>query len=93
MSVVDGLRTPDVTRAAALLAIAVLLGAPLQVMYHFIDVVGFPVHFLGVVAVSLVAATALARVLGARSAVLVGTLLLVTGLGWYLTHLTRLTAA
>jgi len=61
----------DWPRAMALFAVLATLGAALQVMYHFIDVVGLPLAFLAIVAISLVAATALARVLPAWTAVVV----------------------
>jgi transglutaminase-like putative cysteine protease len=78
----------DWPRAMALFAVLATLGAALQVMYHFIDVVGLPLAFLAIVAISLVAATALARVLPAWTAVVVAVVLLALGLGWYLTQIT-----
>jgi len=65
----------DWPRAMALFAVLATLGAALQVMYHFIDVVGLPLAFLAIVAISLVAATALARVLPAWTAVVVAVVL------------------
>ncbi len=70
-------------RTLALVAVLVSLGASLQVLYHFIDVTGLPATFLAIVAGSLVAATALARVLRPWLAVVLGIALLVVGLGWY----------
>lgn len=84
---VDAVDEFDVPRALALVAVFVTLGASLQVMYHFIDVVGLPIVFLAVVALSMVAATALASVLRPRTAVVLSVVLLVVGLGWYLSQL------
>jgi len=76
------------TRLLALLGVALLLGATLQVMYHFIEVVDIPITFLLIVAVTLVAATLVARYLRPWVAVAVGLVLLAGGLAWYLTTLT-----
>jgi len=76
------------TRVAALIAVAAMLTAALQELYFFIDVVGVPTRFLAIVAVSLVAATVLARMLSARTAVALGLGLLLVGLWWYLQQLT-----
>ena len=73
------------TRLLALAGIALLLGATLQVMYHFIDVVGVPYDFVLSVALTLVAATITARYLRPWLAVAVGAVLLSLGLGWYVT--------
>ena len=75
-------------RTLALLSVAVALGAPLRTMYHLIDVVGSPARFLAVAVVSLLAAAALARVLGPRLAVGLGAALLGVGAGWYFLNLT-----
>jgi hypothetical protein len=77
------LRSPRTTRAVALVAVAALLGASLQVLYHFIDVTGTTAIFLATVAVTLLGATVLARVLRPWLAVPIGILLLAAGLGWY----------
>jgi len=84
----DGVET---TRTAALVAVAATLGTALQVLYHFIDVVGLPSRFLLLVALSLIAATVLARVLRPRVAVAIGTVLLLVGLWWYLQQLNATT--
>jgi len=68
-------------------AVGATLGTALQVLYHFIDVVGLPSRFLLLVALSMIAATVLARVLRPRIAVAIGTVLLATGLWWYLQQL------
>ncbi|PSP95029.1 transglutaminase [Halobacteriales archaeon QS_4_62_28] len=77
----------DTTRAAALVAVGATLGTALQILYHFIDVVGLPSRFLLLVALSMIAATVLARVLRPRIAVAIGTVLLAAGLWWYLQQL------
>jgi len=76
------------TRIAALAAVAATLTSALQVLYFLIDVVGPRPVFLTLVAVSLVAATILARVLTTRSAVALGLVLLLVGLWWYVQQLT-----
>jgi len=76
------------TRALALLAVALALGAPLRTMYHLIDVVGDPSQFLLVAGVALVAAALLARVLHPVLAILIGVVLFGAGLLWYVTNLT-----
>ncbi|MFC6862786.1 transglutaminase domain-containing protein [Halomicroarcula sp. GCM10025817] len=75
------------TRAVALLAVSLALGAPLRTLFHLTDVVGSPTLFLVVVALSLVVGTALARVVRPALAVLVGAVLLAGGLGWYIANL------
>ena len=84
----EGVAMPSRTRTAALVAVAALLTSALQVLYFFIDVVGLPSRFLAIVAVSLIAATVLARVLTPRTAVALGAVLLVVGLWWYVQQLT-----
>ncbi|MDS0260827.1 transglutaminase domain-containing protein [Haloarcula sp. S1CR25-12] len=76
------------TRVLALLAVALVLGAPLRTMYHLVDVVGSPTQFLLVAAVALVAAALLARVLHPILAIVIGAGLFGFGLLWYVTNLT-----
>jgi len=63
------------------------LGAPLRTMYHLIDVVGSPTQFLLVAGVALVTAVGLARVLHPILAIVVGVVLFIMGLVWYITNL------
>ena len=86
-SILGRLGGASTTRLAALLAVAAMLVAPLQELYFFIDVVGVPARFLAVVAISLLAATVLARVLSTRAAVGIGLVVLAVGLWWYVQQL------
>mgnify|MGYP000504203878 CR=1 FL=1 len=84
----DGLSGTTKTRIAALVAVAAMMTTVLQELYFFIDVVGVPGRFLAIVAVSLIAATVLARLLSARAAIAIGLGLLLVGLWWYIQQLT-----
>lgn len=78
---------PSADRAFALAGAAVLTGAYLAALYHVVDVVGGP-GGLGLFVVLVVGALGLAAVLGQtlrlRTAVAIGGLLFVVGLGSYL---------
>ena len=82
-------RLPDEPRLFALLSITLVLGAPLRTMYHLTDVVGSPTLFLVLVALALVGATLLARVLRPGFAIGIGAVLFGAGIGWYVTNLSN----
>ncbi|WP_419181200.1 transglutaminase TgpA family protein [Haloarcula pelagica] len=56
-------------------------------MYHLIDVVGSPTLFLVLVALALLCATLLARVLRPGFAIVIGVALFGAGIAWYVTNL------
>jgi len=81
---VGSLRGP---RGIALAGAATLVFAFGFALFRIIDVVGDPTSFFLLVAGSLLAATLFSRVVRARTAVLVGLVLLTAGLGFYLLSL------
>ncbi|MEA5387737.1 transglutaminaseTgpA domain-containing protein [Haloarculaceae archaeon H-GB11] len=78
---------PGPVRVLALASVALLLGSSLRVLYRIVDVSGDPSQLVLTVGVTLVAATAVARYVGPRLAVVLGLVLLGGGLSWHLQQL------
>jgi hypothetical protein len=74
-------------RLGALLAALLVMASFLTAVYHVVDIIGDPTDLVYVVAATLLAATALSRLLSVRSAILLATGLLGIGIAWYLSVL------
>jgi len=79
----------DLARLMALAATGVLLFSFLVVLHGIVDVTGDPGLFYWIVAISLLAATALSRVLRVALALAIAAIGLVAGLTWYMIALSH----
>ncbi|WP_244605491.1 transglutaminase-like domain-containing protein [Halorhabdus rudnickae] len=88
-TVFERVSVPAPLRVLALGATLLVIGSFVGVLYHVVDVISDPRTFLTIVALTFVGTTVLARYLTDRVAVVLAALLLVGGLGWYITGLPR----
>ena len=83
----DRVPVPAPLRVLALGAALLVIGSFVGVLYHVVDVISDPRTFLVIVALTFVGTTVLARYLTETVAVALAAILLVGGLGWYLSGL------